>query len=78
MIGYFAWLVDSGECKAVEAHCIPVGHTKFTPDASFGLLKKMFGRAEICLPFHLKEMANKLKNVKALLKDGQVFETSFL
>lgn len=37
---YLAWRVRSGLNKRVEISFLLVGHTKFAPDWSFGLLKQ--------------------------------------
>ena len=47
---YLAWRVLSGLNETIEISFLMVGHTKFTPDWCFGLLKQKFRKASVgCL-----------------------------
>ena len=50
VLWYFLWRVMRGLHTEVTMNFMPDGHTKFTPDWCFGLLKRCFRRAEVsCL-----------------------------
>ena len=59
---FFCWLVDTGFCKRIEAHCMPVGHTKFSPDLFFGHAKKKFRVEEISIPAYLCDVFSTVPN----------------
>ena len=41
LMAYCAHLIKTKRYKTVEVHFLPVGHTKFSPDAFFGHFKKV-------------------------------------
>lgn len=47
MIGYLEWRVLKGFNDSITLSFLPVGHTKFSCDWAFGLLKKNFERARL-------------------------------
>ena len=47
---YFMWRVLAGLHKEIKISFLPVGHTKFSPDWCFGLLKRKYRKMKIgCL-----------------------------
>ena len=42
MMSYLMWRVLTGQHQQITLSFIPVGHTKFFPDAGFGMLKRKF------------------------------------
>lgn len=47
---YLAWRVMRGLHQEISCHFMPAGHTKFSPDWCFGLLKRRYRRAKVdCL-----------------------------
>ena len=50
MLWYLCWRTLHGHHKSVSLHFMVPGHTKFAPDACFGLIKKKFSVSEVnCL-----------------------------
>ena len=50
MMYYLMWRVLTKQHKEITISFLPVGHTKFFPDAGFGMLKRLFKRAKVsCL-----------------------------
>jgi len=47
MMDYLAWHVAVGLHNKITMLFLPVGHTKFAPDAGFGILKAKFRRTEV-------------------------------
>ena len=46
-MSYMAWRVRNGLHEDIELNFLIAGHTKFTPDLCFGLIKKSFRRTAI-------------------------------
>uniref|UniRef100_A0A1X7VAP6 DUF7869 domain-containing protein n=1 Tax=Amphimedon queenslandica TaxID=400682 RepID=A0A1X7VAP6_AMPQE len=46
---YLLWRVMTGLSASISISFLPVGHTKFSPDWCFGLLKQKFRKAEVDL-----------------------------
>jgi hypothetical protein len=44
---YFMWRVLTDRSKKITYSFLPVGHTKFSPDWCFALLKRKFRRTEV-------------------------------
>lgn len=50
MIYYLMWRVLTGQHDEITLSFLPVGHTKFFPDAGFGMLKRKFRSTKVgCL-----------------------------
>ena len=50
MMYYLMWRVLTKQHKEITISFLPVGHTKFFPDAGFGMLKRQFQRTKVgCL-----------------------------
>lgn len=50
VLWYCAWRVMTGQHRTICLNFMPPGHTKFSPDWCFGLLKRAFRRSEVhCL-----------------------------
>ena len=50
MMYYLMWRVLTKQHKEITISFLPVGHTKFFPDAGFGMLKRQFRRTKVgCL-----------------------------
>uniref|UniRef100_A0A1X7U668 CCHC-type domain-containing protein n=1 Tax=Amphimedon queenslandica TaxID=400682 RepID=A0A1X7U668_AMPQE len=47
VIQYLLWRVMTGLNASISISFLPVGHTKFSPDWCFGLLKQKFRKAEV-------------------------------
>lgn len=47
MIHYLAWRVDSGLNESISLNFLLTGHTKFSPDRSFGLVKLEYSRSNV-------------------------------
>lgn len=47
MIGYLVWRVLKGLNESITLSFLPVGHTKFSCDWAFGLLKKKFRKSKV-------------------------------
>ena len=45
---YLCWRILSGLNKYIRIMFMPVGHTKFSPDGGFGLIKSKFRRSLVC------------------------------
>ena len=45
---YLCWRVLCGFNRVIKTMFLPVGHTKFAPDAGFGMIKSKFRRSQIC------------------------------
>ncbi|GAV00635.1 hypothetical protein RvY_11458 [Ramazzottius varieornatus] len=69
-MGYLAHLIKTGRYDTIEIHFLPPGHTKFSPDAFFGQLKRIFRRFSIDLPHEMKtEIATKVASSHTFDKD---------
>ena len=49
MVQYLLWRVMTGRHTSIQLHFIITGHTKFSPDACFGLAKRKFHKAAVSL-----------------------------
>ena len=50
VLEYLAWRVLTGLSREIELSFLRVGHTKFSPDWCFGLLKRTYKRTKVgCL-----------------------------
>lgn len=67
VMGYLAWLVETNVYDTIRVNFMPVGHTKFAPDAFFGTLKREFRRSDIDTPEQFLEMASRINKAKAFL-----------
>lgn len=47
LMGYFLWRVLNNMNETITMSFLPVGHTKFSPDPAFGILKAKFRRSTI-------------------------------
>ena len=47
MVQYLMWRVLTGLHQTIKLHFMLTGHTKFSPDACFGLIKRKFRRTEV-------------------------------
>ena len=47
MMQYLMWRVLTGLHQSISLHFIITGHTKFSPDACFGLVKRKFRRTDV-------------------------------
>ena len=47
MVQYLMWRVLTGLHHSIGLHFMITGHTKFSPDACFGLIKRKFRRADV-------------------------------
>ena len=81
MINYLNWRVKSGLHDEITYLFLPVGHTKFSPDWCFGLMKQCFRRSKIA---DLDDIANSVSqssfvNVPQLVGtlDGTVFVPTY-
>lgn len=48
MMQYLCWRVLAGLHKVIKIMFLSVGHTKFAPNAGFGVLKSKFRRSLVC------------------------------
>nr|XP_022909686.1 uncharacterized protein LOC111420871 [Onthophagus taurus] len=44
---YLAWRIDSGLNESISLNFLLTGHTKFSPDRSFGLVKLEYSRSNV-------------------------------
>jgi hypothetical protein len=63
VLWYFAWRVAKGLHKNVTINFLIAGHTKFSPDWCFGLLKRNFRRHAVPSLSVLEDVANKSSHV---------------
>ncbi|GAU93652.1 hypothetical protein RvY_05557 [Ramazzottius varieornatus] len=71
-MGYLAHLIKTGRYDTIEILFLPPGHMKFSPDAFFGLLKRIFRRFSIGLPHEMKtEIATKAASSHTFDKDDE-------
>ena len=47
MVQYLMWRVLTGLHRTIELHFMITGHTKFSPDACFGLVKRKFRKSDV-------------------------------
>ena len=45
---YLCWRILAGLNRVIKIMFLPVGHTKFSPDAGFGIIKSKFRRSQVC------------------------------
>ena len=58
VLWYCAWRVAIGLHQSITLNFLVMGHTKFAPDACFGLLKRAFKRRAISLLSELESVVN--------------------
>jgi len=69
MMKYLAWRILAGLNRVIKISFLPVGHTKFAPDAGFGILKAKFRRSQICT---VSEMCQCIVDSTPVTKMNQV------
>ena len=47
MVQYLMWRVLTGLHQSIHLHFMITGHTKFSPDARFGLVKRKFRKSDV-------------------------------
>ena len=81
MMQYLAWRVLVGLNKSITLSFLIVGHTKFSPDWCFGLLKREFRRTKVgCLDdiARVVEKSAKVNHVQLVgTQDGQVLVPTY-
>ena len=81
MMQYLAWRVMSGLNKKAEISFMLVGHTKFSPDWCFGLVKQRFRRTKVgCLDdiVRVVEESSVVNHVQLVgREDGTVIERQY-
>ena len=66
---YLCWRVLCGFNKVIKIMFLPVGNTKFAPDAGFGMIKAKFRRSQICT---VSEMCQCITDSTPVTKMNQV------
>lgn len=64
MLHYLSWRVDSGKNKSITLNFLLTGHTKFSPDRSFGLIKLEYGRSNVDCYQDFEEVVNRSSHKK--------------
>ena len=59
MIQFLAWCVATGMCDHLELKFLLKGHTKFSPDGGFGMMKKRYRRANASTIEHVADEVRK-------------------
>lgn len=59
MVSYLAWRVAVGLNKSCELNFMLVGHTRFSPDRFFGLIKKKYRRTRVSSLTEIAEVVEK-------------------
>ena len=81
LIQYLAWRVLTHRNKSIKISFLPVGHTKFSPDWCFGLIKQLFRKTTVgCLDDIAKVVDDSaVVNVSQLVgsSTGEVFVQCF-
>ena len=83
MLWYLAWRVATGRNATVTICFLPAGHTKFSPDWCFGLLKRVYRRTRVsCMQDIVKiveKSSEKAINVAQLVgsDDGEVIVPTY-
>ncbi|XP_070174272.1 uncharacterized protein [Littorina saxatilis] len=84
VLWYFAWRVMTGQHQTVTINFMPPGHTKFSPDWCFGLLKKCFRKSEVHCLDDLCDAVRRSTSVKKVnvpqlvtTENGQIHVTSY-
>jgi len=54
-LAYFMWRVMTGRHKSVKFCFLPVGHTKFSPDWAFGMMKRKLRHTKVSSLLELKQ-----------------------
>ena len=47
IVQYMMWRVMTGRNASITISFLPAGHTKFSPDTCFGLLKQKFRKTDV-------------------------------
>ena len=55
LIEYFMWHIQTGQHKSVKFCFLPVGHTKFSPDWAFGMMKRKLRHTKVSSLDELKQ-----------------------
>ena len=80
MLQYLLWRVLSGRHQSVTLSFLITGHTKFSPDGSFGLIKRRFRKTEVNCLATLQDVVTSSSNVNLSQlcgnENGDVFVTS--
>ena len=58
MIGYLAWRVSTGLNESCELSFMIPGHTKFSPDRFFGMIKRKYRRTKVDSLAQIAEVVN--------------------
>lgn len=58
MMHYLLWRVMTGKNKKNSLHFLLTGHTKFSPDRNFGILKSKYARADVDCLQDMMEVVN--------------------
>ena len=58
MIGYLAWRVSTGLIESCELSFMIPGHTKFSPDRFFGMIKRKYRRTKLDSLSQIAEVVN--------------------
>ena len=81
MVQYLAWRVMTGQHQAITLSFMIPGHTKFSPDWCFGLLKKKYRRSKVGGLTDLVGVVNESASVNVAqptgLEDGRVLVTTY-
>lgn len=64
MLHYRSWRVDLGKNKSISLNFLLTGHTKFSPDRSFGLIKSEFARSNVDCYKDFEEVVNRSSHKK--------------
>jgi hypothetical protein len=75
---YFMWRVLTGKSKSVNYSFLPVGHTKFSPDWCFGLLKKKYRQSEVSSLQDIKTVVERLASVNVTQLVGNSADNIFI
>ena len=58
MVQYGAWRVSTGRSKAIKVSFMIAGHTKFSPDWFFGLIKKSYRQKSVSTLCDIEKVVN--------------------
>lgn len=64
MMHYLAWRVDSGLNESISLNFLLTGHTKFSPDRSFGLMKLEYSRSNVDYYQDFEDVVNRSSSNK--------------
>ena len=59
MMQYFCWRVITGKNPNAKLSFMIAGHTKFSPDRFFGLLKKMYQQTDVSSLGHIESVVRR-------------------